>query len=167
MKINFINIKPFFLKLKIKKAYGHVLEMLNIDEKKISVNLGYVSESAIQKLNEQHRDKNSVTDVLSFPLIDFEIGKWITEEIYAKEKHPQTGLVEIGDIVICETVAKIQAEKYGHSYNREVCFLAVHGFLHVLGFDHQTKEDEELMSNLTEKVLQKVGVYRWMNLKEA
>ena len=160
MKINFINIKPFFLKLKIKRAYHDVLKMLDIDKNKVTINLGYVSESAIQKLNAEHREKDKVTDVLSFPLIEFELGKWLTQEIYNQEKHPQTGLVELGDIVICETVAKMQAEKYGHSYTREVCFLAVHGFLHVLGYDHQTSEDEKKMNEITEKVLQNIGVKR-------
>lgn len=160
MKVNFYNINSFRIKHKIKKAYATLLKNLEINGKFLIINVGYVNDSAIQKLNQEHRQVDKVTDVLSFPLINFEIGTWITPEIYEKEKHPFTKMVELGDVIICENVAKIQAERYGHSLLREVCFLAVHGFLHVLGFDHQTKEEEDNMNNLTEQVLQKVRVKR-------
>lgn len=160
MKINFIGIKDFVLKRKLKTAFSELLQDLGIDKKKVTVNLGYVSQSAIQKLNGEHRGVDKVTDVLSFPMLDLELGKWLTEEIYQKEKHPKTNLVELGDIVICEAVAAAQAQKYGHSFLREVCFLSLHGFLHILGFDHQTKEDEQQMNTLCEKVLEKIGVKR-------
>lgn len=160
MKINFINIKSFVLKHKIKKAYNRVLDSLAIDGKMLCINVGYVSESAIQKLNSEHRGVDKVTDVLSFPFIDMQIGKWITPEVAKAEAHPVTGIIELGDILICENVAQMQAKKYGHSLKREVCFLAVHGFLHVLGFDHQTEEEEKNMNALTEKVLESLRVRR-------
>lgn len=160
MKINFFNINSFFIKLKIKKTYNYLLKNLKIDGKNLVINVGFVSDSAIQKLNQEHRQIDKVTDVLSFPLINLEIGTWITPEIYEQEKHPLTKLVELGDVIICENVAKIQAEKYGHSLKREICFLATHGFLHVLGFDHQTSEEEENMNSLTQIVLEKAGINR-------
>lgn len=161
MKINFFNINCFFTKHKIKKTFNYLLENLKIDSKKLVVNVGFVSDGAIQKLNQEHRQIDKVTDVLSFPFLNLEVGKWITSEIYEEEKYPQTGFVELGDIIICENVAKIQAEKYGHSLKREVCFLATHGFLHVLGFDHETSEEEENMNKLTQIALEKAGVRRW------
>ncbi|MGI5842346.1 MAG: rRNA maturation RNase YbeY [Christensenellales bacterium] len=160
MKINFINMKGIWLKHKIKKAYKEIFKDLKINDENITINLGYVNESAMQKLNHEKRGIDKVTDVLSFPLIDFELGVWLTPEIIEAEKHPQTGMVEIGDVIICENIARMQATRYGHSFLREVSFLSVHGLLHVLGFDHQTKEDEEKMTALCEKVLEKIGVTR-------
>lgn len=160
MKINFINIRSFVLKCKIKKAFSRVLDNLAIDGKMLAVNVGYVSESAIQKLNSEHRGMDKVTDVLSFPFIDMQVGKWLTPQIEKEEAHPVTGIIELGDIVICENIAALQAKKYGHSFKREVCFLAVHGFLHVLGFDHQTEEEEKNMNALTEKVLESLRITR-------
>ena len=160
MKINFFTMKGFFLKNKIKKAYNLTLKNLKIEEKNIKVNVGFVSEVAIQKLNQEHRGVDKITDVLTFPLLDLKVGTFITEEIFAKEKHPQTNLLELGDIIICENVAKMQAEKYGHSLTREIVFLALHGFLHILGFDHQTDEEEKQMNTLCEKKKKKIGVKR-------
>lgn len=160
MKVVFFNLKGFTLKNKTKKAFNQVLKTLKIQDKKLSVNVGYVSESAIQKLNAEHRNVNKVTDVLSFPFLQLEIGKFVTDEIYQSSKHPKTGVLELGDIVICEAVAQRQAEKYGHSVLREVVFLATHAFLHILGFDHKTQQEEEQMNGLCEKVLEQIGVKR-------
>lgn len=160
MKTNFFTIKGFFIKNKIKKAFRETFKKLNIDGKNLKVNVGFVSEIAIRKLNQEHRNVDKVTDVLTFPLLELEVGTFITQEIYIKEKHPQTNILELGDIIICENVAKMQAEKYGHSVSREIVFLALHGFLHILGFDHQTEEEEKQMNALCENVLAKIGVKR-------
>lgn len=166
MKVNFLSIKGFFLTRKIKKSFELALKEVGINSKKVSINVGFISDSAIQKLNSEHRKVDRVTDVLSFPFYEQVIIEAAKEEFFEKEKDPQTGLVEFGDIVICENVARMQAEKYGHSFIREVCFLALHGFLHILGYDHQTKEEEENMNGLCEKILAKIGVKRWQSLKE-
>lgn len=160
MKINFVNIKSFSQRQKIKKAFFETIKMLGIKNDNIVVNIGYVSESAIQKLNSEHRGVDKVTDVLSFPLINLEVGKWITQDIEDFEKDPVTNLIDIGDIIICENVAVLQSKKYQHSLKREICFLAVHGFLHLLGFDHVLPKEEKNMNLLTENVLKKVGVKR-------
>lgn len=160
MKIIFFTLKGFFLKNKIKKAFNEVLKNLKIDGKNLKVNVGFVSESAIQKLNQEHRNIDKITDVLSFPLLELEVGTFITQELYNKEKHPKTGILELGDIIICENVAKMQAQKYQHSYLREIVFLSVHGFLHILGFDHQSQQEEEQMNSLCESILTKIGVKR-------
>jgi len=59
----------------------------------------------------------------------------------------------LGDIAICRKLAKEQAKSFGHSFKREVCFLALHGFLHILGFDHLTEDDENEMNQISEKIL--------------
>lgn len=160
MKINFFTIKGFSVKSKIKKAFKETLKTLNINGKNLKINVGFVSEVAIQKLNQEHRGVDKITDVLTFPLLDLKVGTFITEELYKQEKHPQTKMLELGDVIICENVAKMQAEKYGHSLKREVVFLALHGFLHILGFDHETEEEEKQMNTLAEGVLEKIGVKR-------
>ena len=72
-----------------------------------------------------------------------------------KEKY-----VDIGDIVICKTVAKLQAKEYGHSYIREVCFLSLHGLLHLLGYDHIEEDDEKVMTQLQASILEDLGIKR-------
>jgi len=96
------------------------------------MSLSFVSEDEILELNNMYRGKKSVTDVLSFE----------------------------DDVVICLDAAIKQAEEYGHSLERELAFLAVHGFLHLLGYDHETKEDEDIMIKKQEEILTKVGLTR-------
>ena len=107
----------------------------------------------LQKLNKQHRNVDRVTDVLSFPFFNIKNGVGLQEEIN-NNKFEQFGkFYELGDIVICESVAENQAKDFGHSKEREICFLATHGFLHLLGFDHLTDEDEKLMNAIAQKAL--------------
>ena len=73
---------------------------------------------------------------------------------------PVTKHLMLGDIVICEDVAKANAEEYGHSFEREICYLVVHGFLHLLGYDHMNEEDEKTMFKLQEDILDGYGIKR-------
>ena len=66
----------------------------------------------------------------------------------------------LGDIYISIDKAKSQAEEYGHTFKRELCFLAVHGFLHINGYDHMTKEEEKIMFGLQEEILNEAGISR-------
>ena len=96
----------------------------------------FVDKDEIQNINKMYRDKDKVTDVISFAL---------------EEDEPEIDMNELdiprvlGDIIICTDVAHEQAENYGHSFERELGFLALHGFLHLLGYDHMTDEDEKEM----------------------
>ena len=99
------------------------------------VSLTYTDNEGIHELNRQYREVDSPTDVLSFPLMDFS-GE--SDEPVADE--PVTSL---GDIVISLERAAAQAEEYGHSFEREVAFLTVHSMLHLLGYDHETGEEDE------------------------
>ena len=103
-------------------------------------NIIIVDKNTIQKLNREYRNKDSVTDVISFALED--------DNTFIK-----TDLRVLGDIYICLDRAKEQASEYGHSLLRELSFLSVHGLLHLLGYDHQTKEDENVMFGLQELIL--------------
>ena len=159
MKIYFQNFGFCTFKSKIKKIYRVALETLGLDFKGFSVNLRFTDKTEIQSLNNNFRSIDKATDVLSFPNLDFVKGKGVDAKALAQNISPDDGLVPLGDIAICKEIAFLQAKEYGHSFKREVCFLALHGFLHLLGFDHMTKEDEEEMQAITNEILlkQKVG----------
>jgi len=101
----------------------------------------------IQSLNRNYRKIDRVTDVLTFPA-------WEGEAILCpKDEY-------LGDIAICYERAEEQAEEYGHSLERELAFLAVHGALHLLGYDHMTPEDEKRMLGKQEEILTGLGLTR-------
>ncbi|RAL25861.1 rRNA maturation RNase YbeY [Thermoflavimicrobium daqui] len=117
----------------------------------IDVSIMIVDNATIQHINKEHRQVDRPTDVLSFPL-------WEPDEEWIITDEEET--VPLGDIVISLPKAKEQAKEYGHSLAREISFLAVHGFLHLLGYDHETKEQEEEMFARQEEVLSGVGLTR-------
>ena len=99
------------------------------------VSVTFTDNEGIKELNKKYRNIDKETDVLSFPLFDFDG----TDE-------PPVDEIEnmLGDIVVSLEKAESQAEEYGHSFEREVAFLCVHSTLHLLGYDHETCEDDEL-----------------------
>ena len=110
-------------------------------------NIIIVDENKIQELNKNYRNKDSVTDVISFALED--------DNTFIK-----TDFRILGDIYICLKRAKDQAKEYGHSLKREICFLSIHGLLHLLGYDHMNEEDEKIMFDLQERILGEYGIKR-------
>src|SRR5690554_5412885 len=108
----------------IYDAFAIAAELEKMDTN-FEVSLSFVTNQVIQKLNKDYRNLNSPTDVLSFPQ-DYEEG------FSLPAGYPRM----LGDIIISFEKAKEQAEEYGHSFIREVIYLAVHGFLHLLGYDH-------------------------------
>ncbi|KFZ40781.1 MULTISPECIES: rRNA maturation RNase YbeY [Thermoactinomyces] len=110
-----------------------------------------VDNEQIHALNKEYRQVDRPTDVLSFPL-------WEPGEEWVISEEEET--VPLGDIVISYPKAKEQAEEYGHSLERELGFLAVHGFLHLLGYDHETAEEEKEMFQRQEEILQQAGLHR-------
>jgi probable rRNA maturation factor len=117
----------------------------------VEVAITIVDNQRIQELNREYRGKDQPTDVLSFPL-------WEPDEEWVIEEGEE--YVTLGDLIISIEKAKEQAQEYGHSLEREIGFLAVHGFLHLLGYDHETKEQEEEMFGRQEEILQKLGLTR-------
>ena len=117
------------------------------------VSVSFVDNEAIHKLNLEYREKDKPTDVLSFPM-------WEKEEL-ADGSALDGHAVTLGDIIISAEKAKSQAEEYGHSLEREICFLSVHSILHLLGYDHETSEEDEVyMKTKQEDVLVKIGLPR-------
>ena len=125
----------------------------------LAVEFSFVDAEEIQRLNRELRGIDKVTDVLSFPALDEIKG----EAIYADE-HPfeidEEGNLLIGSIAVCCERAKEQALEYGHSYNRELHYLLVHGIMHCLGYDHMTDEEKAEMREKEEYVLAKMGILR-------
>lgn len=137
-----------------------------LDEEKVpyevEVSLTVVDETSIHEINKEHRDVDRPTDVLSFPQIEPESMGYINWDTvdFSGCMNLDTDEILLGDIILCDTKAKEQAENYGHSLEREVCFLIVHSMLHLLGYDHMTAEDEEVMMSKQEAVLNKLCITR-------
>jgi probable rRNA maturation factor len=121
-------------------------------EEHCEVSITYVSNERIQEINREYRDKDTATDVISFAME--ELGEGEVE--LSGVDMPRI----LGDIIISIPRTKEQADEYGHSFERELGFLAVHGFLHLLGFDHMTEEDEKEMFTLQKEILNDYGLAR-------
>ena len=125
----------------------------NINTKITEMSLSFVSKEEIQEINRDYRGKDVPTDVISFALNDE-----IEDEVYIIGLEDEFN--SIGDIIICVDIAREQAQEYNHSFNREIGFLAVHGFLHLLGYDHMNEEDEKEMFDKQEAILEEFGLRR-------
>ena len=113
----------------------------------------FVTNESIKELNMAYRGKDSPTDVISFAMEEMGEGE---TAIAGVQSLPRM----LGDIVISIDKVEKQADEYGHSYMRELGFLTVHGFLHLLGYDHMTPEDEKLMFKKQEDILKSYGLER-------
>ena len=122
------------------------------------IEVAFVSEEEIKELNNEQRNINSVTDVLSFPYLDDIRGQVLTPAHFGDESEEDGFL--LGSVCICMQRAKEQATEYGHSLEREVCFLALHGILHCFGYDHIESSDEVEMMRLAEKIMNKLNLKR-------
>ncbi|NLM09525.1 MAG: rRNA maturation RNase YbeY [Clostridiaceae bacterium] len=123
----------------------------------VLISILLVENDEIQRINLQYREKDSVTDVLSFPMLDMEDGVFISEP---GEMDMDQGRLFLGDIVISVPKAIEQAKAYGHSVERELAFLVTHGLLHLLGYDHNIPEREQKMKKRQEAALSSIGLPR-------
>ena len=122
------------------------------------ISVTFVDNDRIREINKEQRDIDRATDVLSFPMLEFD------ENGEAYDDFDTDGdYVVLGDIVISLERAKEQAEEYGHSLTREIAFLTAHSMLHLLGYDHVNSEEEErIMCEKQEAVLNSLGITRDM-----
>ena len=125
----------------------------------LAVEISFVEAKEIRQLNKDTRGIDKVTDVLSYPALDGIRGKALKKKDYAFDIDEEGNLL-LGCIVICCDRAKEQAEEYGHSYQRELHYLIVHGIMHCLGYDHMTDEDKAQMREKEEYILTKMGITR-------
>ncbi|MDT2756541.1 rRNA maturation RNase YbeY [Enterococcus asini] len=122
----------------------------------IEMSVTFMDNAAIQEINRDYRGKDAPTDVISFALE--ETGKGEVPVVFEAGDNPFPR--ELGDLMISVERAKEQAEEYGHSFERELGFLALHGFLHINGYDHMTPEDEKEMFTLQKEILDAYGLKR-------
>ncbi|MEC2070472.1 rRNA maturation RNase YbeY [Alkalihalophilus marmarensis] len=118
----------------------------------VELSITFVDEKRIQEINAEYRGKDMPTDVISFALND---------EVEDEADMIMEGMPNaLGDIIISVAHISRQAEEYGHSFERELGFLVVHGFLHLLGYDHMTEQDEKAMFSRQEEILSAYGLTR-------
>lgn len=120
--------------------------------KDVEVSIVLTDDAYIQELNKTYRKRNTPTDVLSFAMRDSVSSEEFNFDFQGEEP--------LGDIVISLERAMDQAKEYGHTFKREVGYLAVHGMLHLLGYDHQTKEEKRVMRQKEEEILKTIDLPR-------
>lgn len=156
MKVIFEGGK-FLTKRLIKKVFEKAVEMSENKVDNLMVGLKFVSKEEIKELNKNIRGIDKITDVLSFPMLEIKQGQHLKD--FDSEREPD-GWLNLGDIALCVDKAKEQAKEYGNTQKREIVFLALHGFLHLLGYDHIKKEDEKKMMPFAESVLASFNIKR-------
>jgi len=144
-KIEIINeTKEEIKELKeVEKVIDIAIKHQKLDN--LEFNIIIVDNTYIHELNKTYRGIDRPTDVISFALEDNKDFVSIDHRV-------------LGDIYISIDKAREQANEYGHSLKREICFLSVHGFLHLLGYDHMKEEDEKVMFSLQEEILNEAGI---------
>ena len=154
-KIEFLDIEE---NKKNKKTISKVLEKCfeveSLPKEKLLVSITLTNPENIRKLNKEYRNIDKSTDVLSFPMFEKDeidnmvrSGKWEFDDI-------------LGDMVISIEQVQNQAKEYGHSFERELSYMVVHSFYHLMGYDHIKEEDKELMRPKEEFVLNELGITR-------
>lgn len=134
------------------------------------INLTLTNNEGIRTLNQEFRGLDVPTDVLSFPMVDYEVPGDFSHLELPEAKNMyfnlESGELLLGDIVISVERAKEQAQEYGHSLEREISFLTAHSMLHLMGYDHMEEEEREVMEQKQEEILQKLGITRDLGREE-
>ena len=128
----------------------------------VQINVLLTDNEGIREFNNEYRQIDRETDVLSFPNLDYEIpGDFeIDEDMEADYFDPDTGELILGDIVISVDEVMEQAEKYGHDVKREYAFLIAHSMLHLFGYDHMDELERETMEHKQEDILMRLNITR-------
>ena len=130
-------------------------------EEEYEVSISFVENEEMRSLNNEYRSIDKETDVLSFPMVEFADDE--LEEEHEDEYEDEDYIDEeiaLGDIVISMEKVLEQSEEYGHSFNRELAFLLVHGMLHLLGYDHEDEITEKEMFDKQETILREMNLIR-------
>ncbi len=138
----------------IGKVVKQCFETEGLENSKLYISITLTTPSNIQKINKEYRNIDKPTDVLSFPMFE-------KEEIDSKIKSNDFEFEDVlGDIVISLEQVEVQAQEYGHSFERELAYMLVHGFYHLMGYDHMVEEDKVLMRQKEENVLNVLEITR-------
>lgn len=140
-------------------ALERAMDGFVVSDVPLAIELVLVDGEEIRRLNRETRNTDRVTDVLSYPTLDGIKGKALKGAEYPFDVDEEGNLL-IGSVAICCDRAREQAEEYGHSYERELHYLLVHGIMHCLGYDHMTDEEKSEMRAQEERILGKLGITR-------
>lgn len=138
----------------IKKVVEKCFEEEGISDSKLCLTITLTTPENIRKINKEYRNIDKETDVLSFPMFE----KQELDEMIAKKQFEHEDV--LGDIVISIARVEEQAKEYGHSFERELSYMVVHGFYHVMGYDHIKEEDKKKMRPKEEKILNDLKILR-------
>ena len=145
-----------------RRLLQRVMEQVLQDEgieMEVVVGVTLVEPDRIQETNRAFRKVDSVTDVLSFPMIDGMLAQAAPAALLGCVD-PETGALELGDLVLCPARAAEQAQEYGHSLRREMGYLCAHGMLHLLGYDHEDEDERAVMRQKEEQALAALSLTR-------
>ena len=126
------------------KVFQKCFEIENLLDKNLYINIVFTSPNKIHEINKKYRDVDRETDVLSFPMFE-------KEELENYVAKPWKDI--LGDIIISIEQVKKQAEEYGHSFERELAYMMVHGFYHLMGEDHIEENDKKVMRQKEDKIM--------------
>ncbi|OPF51990.1 rRNA maturation RNase YbeY [Clostridium baratii] len=157
-------------KIKIDEEFQNKLEeVINfaLKEEEVivqaEISMLFVDNEEIREINNDTRGIDRATDVLSFPMLDYE-DKKVFKEMYKDKEFNETFMdgeeLVLGDIVLSLERALEQSEEYNHSFTREACYLVVHSVLHLLGYDHMEDEEKKVMRKREEEILGKLDITR-------
>ena len=138
----------------IEKVVKKCFEVEKLENSKLYISITLTTPSNIKKINNEYRKIDKPTDVLSFPMFE-------KEELDEKIQNQDFKYEDIlGDIIISIEQVKTQAEEYGHSFERELAYMLVHGFYHLMGYDHMEEADKILMRQKEENILNMLEITR-------
>ena len=138
----------------VKKVLNKCFEEEGLLDSKLIMTITFTTPEEIRKINKKYRKIDRATDVLSFPMFE-------KEELDEKIKNKDFLYEDVlGDIIISIDKVREQAEEYGHSFERELSYMLVHGFYHLMGYDHIEEEDKKVMRPKEEKILNELKITR-------
>ena len=150
----------------IKEVVHECFKTEKLDKTNIYISITLTNEEEIEKINKQYRNIDRATDVLSFPMFEKEeLDKFISENSVNTDINMQGDI--LGDIVISIPRVYEQAEEYGHSFERELSYMVVHGFYHLMGYDHIEEADKKIMRQKEENILSELGIKRETSEEES
>ena len=138
----------------VKKVLDKCFEEEGLLDSKLIITITFTTPEEIRKINKKYRKIDRATDVLSFPMFE-------KDELDEKIKNKDFLYEDVlGDIIISIDKVREQAEEYGHSFERELSYMLVHGFYHLMGYDHIEEEDKKIMRPKEEKILNELKITR-------
>ena len=152
--IEYLNVEPNEMYSNLtEKVINKCFEVEDLLDKNIYVSILYTTPNEIQEYNKEYRNIDRATDVLSFPMFE-------KDEVQKLKQEKSVATDVLGDIIINLSQVKMQADEYGHSFERELAYMLVHGFYHLMGYDHIKEEDKKEMREKEEARLNELNINR-------